>query len=89
MANSMIPWLSFGVFVGGTSMEKPDPTKVAAPTKFVADIVDHEHQVVPRPSEKNVALRRDPNANQKKESWPHSPLGLAVHTGLSHLHSSL
>lgn len=48
-------------------MEKPDPTKVAAPTKFVADIVDHEHQVVPRPSEKNVALRRDPNANQKKE----------------------
>ena len=58
---------SFGVFVGGTSMEKPDPTKVAAPTKFVADIVDHEHQVVPRPSEKNVALRRHPNANQKKE----------------------
>lgn len=58
---------SFGVFVGGTSMEKPDTTKVAAPTKFVADIVDHEHQVVPRPSEKNVALRRDPNANQKEE----------------------
>ena len=67
MENSMIPMESFGVFVGGTSMEKPDPTKVAAPTKFVADIVDHEHQVVPRPSEKNVALRRDPHANQKKE----------------------
>lgn len=66
MENSMIPWR-----VSEFSLvEHPWnhwPNQIAAPTKFVADIVDHEHQVVPRPSEKNVALRRHPNANQKKE----------------------